>query len=156
MSSNSFAGTVDLTLRPSMRAFKGLFWLHVLPIALLPFAMEPGPAMWLLLVLFGASWLGLRRHPVFGFGPRALNRLLWHGDNATEPAAGAAWVVYDAAGAHEAELLGSSTVHPRILILNFRLKTGGRRSRVLLGDEADPELLRRLRARLLLLRGQTG
>jgi hypothetical protein len=52
--------------------------------------------------------------------------------------------------APEAELLGSSLVHDRLLVLNFRLKSGGRRSRALLGDDADAELLRRLRARLAL------
>jgi hypothetical protein len=52
--------------------------------------------------------------------------------------------------APEAELLGSCLVHDRLLVLNFRLKSGGRRSRALLGDDADAELLRRLRARLAL------
>jgi hypothetical protein len=35
--------------------------------------------------------------------------------------------------------------HPGIVILNFRLENGGRRSLALLPDAADPEVLRRLR-----------
>ena len=35
------------------------------------------------------------------------------------------------------------------MVLNFKLNTGAKRTRVILGDETDPELLRRLRARLL-------
>jgi toxin CptA len=140
MSSNSFAATVDLTPRPSLRAFKLLFWLHVIPIALLPIAMQPGSMMWLLLALFAASWFSLRRHPVFGFGPKALTRLIWHAEGS--------WTLTDAGGNFDAELLGSSFVHSALLVLNFQLMKGGRRTRVMLGDEIDADLMRRLRARL--------
>lgn len=124
-----------------MLAFKILFWLHVLPMLGLMFAMKPGTPMMILILLFGVSWGSLRRHAVFGFGPRALTRLTWHAEGN--------WTVHDAAGAHEAELLPSSYVHPKILVLNFKFKDGGKtRTRALLGDECEPDLLRRLRARL--------
>lgn len=145
MSSNSFADTVDVTLRPSMRAFTLLFGVHVVAIALVPFAMQPGPVMWALLVLFCMSWLGLRRHPVFGFGNKALVRLVWHVDGG--------WRVYDGSGrAYDAQLMGSSYIHSSLLVLNYRLGSGGRRARAVLGDDCDAELLRRLRARLMLLK----
>jgi toxin CptA len=145
MSSNSFVSTVDLTPRPSMRAIKLLFWLHVILIALLLFAMQPEPMMWALLGLLALSWLGLRWHPVFGLGRKAITRMIWHAEGG--------WTLRDAAGGDSAaELLGSSFVHPVLLVLNFRLKQGGRRTRVLLGDELDPELMRRLRARLSVFR----
>lgn len=140
MSSNSFASTIDLSPGPSMRAFKLLFWLHVIPIGILPFAMQQGPMMLGLLALIALSWFSLRRHPVFGFGPKALTRLTWHAEGG--------WTVYDKAGEYPAELQGNSTIHNALLVLNFRLKNGTRRTRVLMGDEIDAEQMRQLRARL--------
>jgi toxin CptA len=140
MSSNNFASTIDLAPGPSMRAFKLLFWLHAVPIAILPFAMKQGPAMLGLLALIALSWFSLRRHAVFGFGPKALTRLTWHAEGG--------WTLHDKAGEYPAELQGNSFVHTALLVLNFRLKDGGRRTRVLMGDEIDAEQMRQLRARL--------
>ena len=61
------------------------------------------------------------------------------------------WTLHEASGATlEAELLDSSLVHPALLVLNFRIRDDGVRSRALLGDELEPEMFRRLRARLAL------
>lgn len=142
MSSNSFAATTDLNLRPSFRAHRFLFILHLLAIALVLAAMSPGLPMLLLAAAFGASWLWLRRHAAFGFGHRALVRLVWQADGQ--------WLVVDSSGNRaEADLLGNSCVHSRLMVLNFRLKTGKRRTRVVLGDELGADPLRRLRARLV-------
>lgn len=141
MSSNSFAATIDLTLRPSMRALQILFVLHLIPVGLLPFAMQPGQPMILLAAAFAVSWLWLRRHPVFGYGQRALIKLIWHTEGH--------WTLREQSGlSAEAELLGNSYVHPRLLVLNFKLKDGSRRTRAILGDETTPAVLQRLRARL--------
>jgi toxin CptA len=138
----SFDATVDVTLKPSLRALQWLFVLHGVPVAALPFAMDPGVPMIALLAAFAVSWLWLRRHPAFGYGPRALVRLVWH-------AASENWTVYAPNGAHtEATLLPHSYRHPALLVLNFQFADGRRRTRVLLGDEAEMESLRRLRARL--------
>lgn len=140
-SSSSFGATIDLQLRPSLRVLKLLFVLHLVPVGILPFAMQPGQPMILLAAAFAVSWLWLRRHPVFGYGQRALVRLTW-------PAEGG-WTLREQSGlSAEAELLGNSYVHPRLMVLNFKLKDGTRRSRALFGDEATPAQLQRLRARL--------
>lgn len=145
----SFETTVDLSLRPSLRLLKWVSTLHVLPLAALPFAMQTGPAMWALIAGFGGSWLWLRRHPVLGLGRKALVRLIWNADGS--------WTVRDAAGQQQsAELRGDSVRHPRLLVLRFRLADGGTRTRLIAGDEADPELLRRLRARLSMLGSENG
>jgi toxin CptA len=142
MSSPSFGATIDLALRPSLRALRWIFFAHVVVLALLPFAIQPGRPMLLLAAALAVSWLWLRRHPALGFGPRALTRITWH--------AGGDWSLQDAVGQKsDAELLGSSYVHPQLLVLNFRLRDQQRRTRVLLGDECESEQLRRLRARLL-------
>jgi len=145
MSSPPFDATIDLALRPSGRALAWLFALHAGVLALTLAAVPPGAPMVALAAGVAASWFWTRRHPAFGHGPRALARLTWQADGS--------WRVQDAAGrASEAELLGDSLVHDALLVLNFRLKDGVRRSRAVLGDEADEESLRRLRARLALAR----
>ncbi len=137
----SFETTVDVSLRPSLKLLKWLSTLHVLPLALIPFAMQPGLPMALLIAALALSWFSLRRHAVFGYGRRALRRLVWQADGR--------WSVYEAADRPlSAELETGSLRHPRLLLLRFRLEGGGHRTRLIGGDEADPELLRRLRARL--------
>lgn len=137
----SFDSTIDLTPRPSMRALMAAFGLHIAVAAVLPFSMEPGWTMGAVALLIGLSWLSLRRHPALGFGPRALTRLTWHAEGG--------WTLHEASGdSFEAELEGSSLIHSRVLVLNLKLRNGSRRTRVLIGDELAPELMRRLRARL--------
>lgn len=133
--------TVDIRLKPSARAHHLLFWLHVMPLVLLPMAMGSGAAM--VAVAFGValSWVWLRRHAAFGYGPRAVVRVLANADGR--------WTLENRDGERvEAELLSDTYVQPWVLILNFRAANGRRRTRILLGDETTPEALRRLRARL--------
>lgn len=141
---------LDLAPKPSLRALTWLFWLHTAALALSLWALPEGAPMALSAGAILLSWIWTRRHPAFGFGPRALARLTWH------PAGGSApgWTLHEASGARiDAELEGSSIVHDRLLVLNFRAAGGARRTRVLLGDELDEDLQRRLRARLALARG---
>lgn len=148
MSSPPFGATIDLAPQPSLRAPQLLFWLHAAVLLLALVALRPGAPMAALAAAVAASWFWTRRHAVFGYGPRTLTRLTWH--------ATGGWTLQEAGGAQfEAELQGSSLVHDALLVLNFRLKDGGRRSRALLGDDLDEELLRRLRARLRLARSRT-
>lgn len=145
----SFATTVDLRLQPSVQLLKWISTLHILPLAALPFAMQPGPAMWALIAAFGGSWLRLRRHPALGFGRKALLRLVWTAEGE--------WTVHDAAGVqHGAELLADSVRHPQLLVLRFRLADGSIRTRLIAGDETAPDALRRLRARLSVLASENG
>lgn len=146
MSSGKFDATIDLAPRPSIRAVTGLFWLHTAMLILALAALAPGWPMAGFAAAAAGSWFWARRHPVFGFGRRALTRLTWHAQGG--------WTIHEAGGdQHDAALLGSSLVHDRLLVLNFRLADGRHRSRALLGDELEPELLRRLRARLGAERG---
>jgi toxin CptA len=140
MSSTPFDATIDLALRPSLRALTILFWLHAGVLVLAVLSMPQGPVTMGLAALVAVSWIWTRRHYVFGFGPRALTRLTWH--------ASGGWTVHDTAGHYDVQLEGNSVVHDLLLLLNFRLENGSRRSRAILGDEVDPDLIRRLRARL--------
>lgn len=137
-----FGTTVELRLRPSLRALRLIFVLHVIGLVLLPFAMQPGGPMLALVAAFGLSWFWLRHSAVLGFGPRAITRLVWHADGG--------WSVFRGGREAKAELLGSSLVQSYLLILNFRLADGRRAARLIDGGEAEAEPLRRLRARLSL------
>jgi hypothetical protein len=142
MSSSGFSTSLDLGLRPSVRAVVVLSLLHMGAVGLMVLAGLPKWAGLAMALLFLASWLTLRRHPVFGYGPKALHHLILHAEGG--------WTVESARGGREdAELLGSSVLQSWIIVLNFRLKSGERRSRAVVGDELDAEALRRLRARLL-------
>lgn len=155
----SFDSTIDLSPRTSMRALMAIFLLHMTVAAALVATMPSGGPMAAAAGFVGLSWLRVRRHPVLGFGPRALTRLTWHAEGG--------WTVHDASGtAHDAELQGNSLIHSRLLVLNFRLnprsglrtdptviggvklKAGSRRTRILAGDELEAEQFRQLRARL--------
>ncbi len=140
-SSLDSAPTIELKPQPSYGALRGLLALHAVPLACIPLLLDDG---WLILVLAGAvsaSWLYVRRRPALGFGPRALTRLMLHGDGG--------WILEDGTDMRQsAELLGSSRVLANIVILNFRLERGGRRSRILFGDEVGAGSMRRLRSRL--------
>ena len=142
MSSTAFNTSLDLSPRPSVKAVVTLSLLHVAAVALIVVAGLPKPASVAMVLLLLASWFTLRRHAAFGYGPRALNHLILH--------AAGGWTVESAKeGREDAELLAGSVVQSWIIVLNFRLKSGRRRSRVLFGDELDADALRRLRARLL-------
>ena len=63
------------------------------------------------------------------------------------------WRLETGSGAtYPADLIGGYA-HPAIVILNFRLENGRRRSLTLLPDSADPDALRRLRVWLRTARG---
>jgi hypothetical protein len=142
MSSTAFSTSLDLSPRPSIRAVVILSLLHVAAVALVVVAGLPKQASMAVVMLLLLSWFTLRRHAAFGYGPRALSHLIQH--------AAGGWTVESAReGREDAELLAGSTVQSWIIVLNFRLKSGRRRTRVLIGDELDADSLRRLRARLL-------
>jgi len=143
MSSPGFNATLDLELKPSLRAVQAVLALHLVAIVLTFLAAPPkGPGLVLSLMIL-ISWFRMRRPAVAGFSRTSLRHLIWHADSSS-------WRVETAGGqADDAELRGSSVVWPRLIVLNFRLKSGIRRTRILLGDETDPDTLRRLRARLL-------
>lgn len=132
--------SIELRLKPSLGALQLVFLLHLLVIVMLPLALPPGAVMLSLLAGVAASWFWLRRHPVLGFGPRAITRLVWHGDGG--------WSLYRGEREIQASLLDRSLVHPRVLLLQFRTPEGQRLSRLIVGGEAEAEPLRRLHARL--------
>lgn len=145
---NGSAVAAEVTPQPGYRALHWLLPLHVAPLAAVPLFYH-GTAIWeplLLAACVALSWWYVRRHPALGFGPRALTRLVAHEDGD--------WLLENAAGAQaHARLAPRSVVAGQVMVLTFRLANGKLRSRVLFGDEAGEEALRKLRAFVLRQRG---
>ena len=72
MSSPPFDATIDLAPRPSARALALLFWLHAAVLVLAMLALGSGVPLAGFAAATAASWVWIRRHPVFGYGSRAL------------------------------------------------------------------------------------
>jgi toxin CptA len=80
---------------------------------------------------------------VLGWGKLAILSLVWGGDGE--------WTLLSAKGNKSvAKLLPSSYVHPRMIILNFRIPETGRRTQLLMQDSLDTNTYRRLLARMRL------
>jgi hypothetical protein len=94
------------------------------------------------LVLAGSAVFSYRRYILFT-GPGVLQAAVWHADGS--------WTVESADGVERrARLLPSTFVHPRLVVLHFRLRPRGRRHMVLCADSINSDDMRRLRARLRL------
>jgi hypothetical protein len=141
MSSAGSSIVADVSLRPSLRAVQWAFWLHVLPAAALPFATTEKLYALPLLALIAVSWVRVRRHAALGFGRGAIHRILARQD-------GSWWIERTGTGGEAVRLLPDSVMTGWLLVLRFRFDNGKSAARLILGDEADEESLRRLRARL--------
>jgi len=149
MSSNSFDATIDLQPAPSARALRGLLWLHMAALLLMLLIMPQGYSSMLAAALMGLSWWQLRRHPVFGYGPRALARLTWHADGH--------WSLWGASGwRREAQLRPDSRRFAGCLILRFEDADRRTFTRILVGGELPEAQMRRLWARLRLRGGDNS
>jgi toxin CptA len=115
--------------------------LHAGCLILLLLAEPPTVPMLGLASAIGLSWLWVRRHPALGFGAHAISRLLVQADGR--------WTLQAVSGEpFEAQLLDQAVVRGPLLVLRLRAADGRVHTRALAGDEAPPEMLRRLRARL--------
>lgn len=142
MSLNYSEPPIELKPRPSsiLAWVLGLF--HILVIGVILFGVDPKAAAAVLILLALLSWYRSHRLHIRHLGRGAVRRLQWQADGS--------WLLDDAYGySHAARLLPSSYLHPRLVLLNFRLEENGRRRYVLLlPDSLDSESLRRLRVRL--------
>jgi toxin CptA len=141
-SSSSSGPIVELRLQPSQRLLRAAVLLHAGCLILLLLAEPPTVPMLGLAFAIGASWLWVRRHPALGFGAGAIDRMLVHADGS--------WTLQAGNGEpFEAQLLDETVVRGPLLVLRLRAADGRVHTRALAGDEAPPEMLRRLRARLM-------
>lgn len=141
-SSAAIAETLEVALRPSLRAFQWAVALHAVALVLVMVAMPDGIGMIAAAALVAASWLVCRRHPALGIGPRGITALKLDGEGGWQLRCGTSsnW--------RPAVLHPRSVVRGRWLVLRFDVENVGQRVRLLMGDEAAAEPMRRLRQRL--------
>ena len=94
----------------------------------------------LLVLVFLSAWDAIRVH-MLRRGKRGVKGAVWDAD-------GRWWLATDAEEEASARLLPDALVHPALVVLNFRLEDGSRRSLLLFPDAVKADLLRRLRMRL--------
>lgn len=140
MSLSGYAPTLCLERRPSLTLACALLVLHGTAVGVVWVLALPTWAQIALTLGLGSSLLYALNEQALLRGRRAVKRLVWEktGD----------WILERGGAQLHARLLGSSFVHPRLVILNFNL--GGRRtcSVVLPWDGVDTQTFRRLRVRL--------
>lgn len=136
-------GVTKVTIRPgfSRQLAVYLLVLHVLALGLTALL----PLQWAfripLTILIVCSLFHYRRRYLLPRGGRAVTAVEWKGERE--------WILHNVLGETEtASLSGSSYIHPRLLILNYRTTAGKRLSLCLTADRVDREQLRRLRTRL--------
>lgn len=142
MLSNYSETSIELKPRPSAWMAWILAGAHITAAAVVILAVSFKPAAAALLLLALLSWYRAHRVHVQHRGARSIRRLVWQADGQ--------WLLDDGReSAQPAHLLPSSYLHPRLVILNFRLLTRrGRRNLVLLPDSLDAQTLRQLRRRM--------
>jgi hypothetical protein len=151
MSSKEYA-TLSLEIFPSRFLLSTSHAAHLLGLCAIALISVPDVAKVLLLLGLFLSWIWIQARYGVAEGRWFIRRIEWSGSGH--------WSLYSGAGAIATVDLMGGFIHPRILILNFRIAHASKRSIVILHDAGDPEAIRRLRQRLLssdhfaLLRGQ--
>ena len=132
-----------ITIRPgiSRQLAAMLLIFHGSALVLLPFLPIPFLAACVLALLVAGSLAYYWRLELLRRGQRAVTIIEWSGEGE--------WIITGPDGVeHAAELDGSSYLHPRLMVLNFRLSEGGRRHSILTRDCMESSLFRRLSVRL--------
>lgn len=126
----------EARLPPSLGAVRWVFVLHVLVLGLASVAIGARPVLAAIAAAVGVSWLGLRRHSAFGFGPRTITAVRH------DPARG--WQVQLAGQWQEASLLPATRALGGDLLLVFDV-SGRRHVRLVRHVDLLPDVMRRLR-----------
>ena len=143
MSSKKSAPPLHLEPRISLQLSMLLLVLHGLALVAILALSLPVWAYLSLVMLVILNFYSTFNHHVLGRSKRSVLSLVWGGEGE--------WSLTTADGAsHQAELLPGSYVHPMLVILNFILQGGSRRSVVLLKDSLDQNTYRKLLSRMQL------
>ncbi len=140
MSLSGYAPTLCLERRPSLTLAGMLLVLHGTAVGVVWVLELPVWAQIALTLGIGSSLLYALTEQALLRSRRAVKRLVWEktGD----------WTLERDGAQLRAHLLGSSFVHPRLVILNFNLSGQRTCSVVIPWDGVDSQTFRRLRVRL--------
>jgi len=129
---------ISLQITPSFQLGCFIHLSHLAAFATVPGLAIEYPLFLLLVIPILYSWARTWRRQ------RGFRRLEWNGEGEWR------WRLFDMGGQiHHMRLLGNSRVWSGLMILNFRLRKGGRQTLILLADNTDAQQRRRLRVRLV-------
>jgi len=141
VSSKKYAQPLHLEPRTSVQLSMALLLLHGLGLLV---AMNLNLPIWAGMLLSAAILLNFyttfSTH-VMGRGKFAILSLVWEDEGEWK-------ILMSDARQYIARLLPSSYVHTRLIVLNFRLENGGRRTSILLPDSLDKTTYRKLLVRM--------
>jgi hypothetical protein len=153
MSSQEYA-TLSLEIFPSRTLLSSSHVAHLLGLSAIALTSFPDVAKAVLLTVLCLSWIWIQTRYGFANGRWFIRRIEWSG--------GEPWSLHSGSGSVATAALVGGFIHPQVLILNFSIARASRRSVVIFPDAGDPDVIRRLRLRLLaldhfpLLIGQCG
>lgn len=126
----------EFLLRPSLGAVRWVFIVHLMAVALMLITVERNLPLALLAAGAGISWFWLRRHAVFGFGPRALTGVRHRDDGWQARLGNGEW--------RDASLAPATRLFGRGVLLVLRIN-GRRHTRLVRGTDLAPDAMRQLR-----------
>lgn len=146
MSSKKYGQSLHLEPRSSRYLALALFFLHGLALVVAANLTVPG---WLSVVIslaILANFYSTFTVHVLGRGKHAILSMVWEDDGD--------WKLISGEGEEQsARLLPSSYVHTQLIVLNFIIEQGGRRTAILLRDSLESKTFRDLLIRMNLEAG---
>ncbi|HEC30130.1 MAG TPA: hypothetical protein ENI65_11150 [Gammaproteobacteria bacterium] len=141
MSSKKYGRPLHLEPRSSQYFAMALFVLHGMALVVATNLTIPGWMSIVLSVVVLANFYTTFNIHILGRGPNAILSMVWDNDGE--------WKVINGQGEElEVSLLPSSYVHQYLVVLNFLINKGGRRTAILLRDSLDPKTFRELLVRM--------
>ena len=146
MSSKKYDQSLHLQPRSSRYLSLALFFLHGIALVVAANLTIPGWLSIVLSVAVLANFYTTFTVHVLGRGKYALLNMVWSDEGD--------WTLINGEGQElRASLLPSSYVHPHLVVLNFHIAKGGRRTAILLRDSLDSKTFRDLLVRMRLEAG---
>jgi len=143
VSSKKYGRPLHLEPRSSQYFALALFVLHGMALVVAANLTIPGWISIALSVAVLANFYTTFNNHILGRGPNAILSMVWGNDGE--------WKVIDGKGEElEVSLLPTSYVHQYLVVLNFLINKGGRRTAILLRDSLDPKTFRELLVRMRL------
>ena len=146
MSSKKSDQSLHLQPRSSRNLSFAFFFLHGIALVVAANLTVPGWLTIVLSVAILANFYSTFTIHVLGRGKYALLNMVWSDDGE--------WTLINGEGQElKANLQANSYVHTQLVVLNFRLLEGGRRTAILLRDSLDNKTFRDLLVRMRLEAG---
>lgn len=141
MSSKKFDQSLHLQILSSKNLSFALFFLHGIALIVAANLTVPGWLAVVLSIAILANFYTTFSVHVLGRGSYSLLNMVWKDDGE--------WTLINGKGQElEAILMSNSYMHTQLIVLNFHIQGGGRRTAILLRDSLDSKSFRDLQVRM--------